>query len=167
MTDTPRARIVVGVDGSPDSVRALRWAARFGELLDARVQAVSVWHRPVEPGWSYLVAVDDYDWRGATRLALEAAVIEAFGTHRPAGLTLEVIEGRPAAVLGGASTGAVMLVVGSRGRGAFASRMLGSVGVACVEHAQCPVFVARGEAVGPVQEEEPAASEALVRAAAG
>jgi nucleotide-binding universal stress UspA family protein len=48
-------------------------------------------------------------------------------------------------VLLGAAAGADLLVVGSRGHGAFADALLGSVGQHCVHHAPCPVLIMRGE----------------------
>jgi nucleotide-binding universal stress UspA family protein len=72
---------------------------------------------------------------------------------------LHEVEGRAAEVLIEQSRGADVLVVGHRGRGGFASAMLGSVGLQCVLHAQCPVTVIRPAAA----QTEPAAR----RAAAG
>jgi nucleotide-binding universal stress UspA family protein len=58
-----------------------------------------------------------------------------------------VREGHPSAVLVAASTGADLLVVGSRGHGGFVGMLVGSVSTACVEHAHCPVLVTHGEPV--------------------
>jgi nucleotide-binding universal stress UspA family protein len=62
-------------------------------------------------------------------------VDEVFGTDRPAGLRLRVLEGPAAARLLSASEQALMLVVGSRGRGGFAGLLLGSVSAKVAEHA--------------------------------
>jgi nucleotide-binding universal stress UspA family protein len=56
-----------------------------------------------------------------------------------------VAEGDPAQVLLGASDGADLLVVGSRGHGGFTEALLGSVSQHCVHHAHCPVVVIRGQ----------------------
>ena len=58
------------------------------------------------------------------------------------------VEGRPAEVLVGESREADLLVVGSRGHGAVASALLGSVSRACTQHAQCPVVVIRDSRPG-------------------
>lgn len=59
---------------------------------------------------------------------------------------LQEAVGRPAQVLVEQSRGAGLLVVGHRGRGGFASALLGSVGLQCVLHAECPVAVVRPSA---------------------
>jgi nucleotide-binding universal stress UspA family protein len=56
---------------------------------------------------------------------------------------LKVTEGHPAFVLTDAARGAALLVVGSRGHGAFAGMLLGSVSEYCAAHAPCPVVVVR------------------------
>lgn len=137
--------IVVGVDGSPDSVRALRWAAQLAALFGSPIEAIMVWEPPIEFGWTYPVALRTDDWQERCMQAMHRAVDEAYGTQRPPRLRLRVIEGYPAARLIEASKGAELLIVGSRGHGGFASLVLGSVGVKCVEHAHCPVLVARHE----------------------
>jgi nucleotide-binding universal stress UspA family protein len=68
-------------------------------------------------------------------------VDEVFGPARPAGLRITVVQGNAAHVLIEASRDARMLVVGSRGHGAFAGMVLGSVSQHCVQHMTCPVVV--------------------------
>ncbi len=58
-------------------------------------------------------------------------------------LHLTVTEGHPASVLTEAAQGAELLVVGSRGHGAFAGMLLGSVSEYCAAHSPCPVVVVR------------------------
>jgi nucleotide-binding universal stress UspA family protein len=65
-------------------------------------------------------------------------------------MNLVVREGNPAHVLLESSAGAMMLVVGSRGRGGFAGLILGSVSAAVAEHASCPVLVVHGDKPVPV-----------------
>jgi nucleotide-binding universal stress UspA family protein len=74
---------------------------------------------------------------------LSMMVVQALEEFPTAHLTQVVREGRPAEVLLDESEGASTLVVGSRGRGAFAGMLLGSVSAHCIAHAGCPVVVVR------------------------
>jgi nucleotide-binding universal stress UspA family protein len=139
-SDQPR-RIVVGVDGSPASLDALRWAARFAGMSGARIEAVTAWQYPVPIGW----AMPDWDPEKYARKVLMSAVDEAYGTERPPGMALLTREGAASEVLINASVEAILLVVGSRGRGGFAGLRLGSVSGRCAEYARCPVLVIHGE----------------------
>lgn len=71
------------------------------------------------------------------------AVDDVFGEQRPNGMQLRAIQGGGAPVLLDASRDALMVVVGSRGRGGFAGLLLGSVSAKVAEHAECPVLVVR------------------------
>ncbi len=137
-------RIVVGVDGSPSSKSALRWAARMQPLFGGEIEAVISWEYPSSYGWG---AGLPSDWRPDldAAKAIEAAVDDVFGTERPRTLKCTVREGRANYVLLEISEGAELLVVGSRGHGGFAGLLLGSVSAACTEHARCPVLVAHGD----------------------
>jgi nucleotide-binding universal stress UspA family protein len=144
-----RPRIVVGVDGSPSSQHALRWAARLADALGLSLEAVTSWHYPQTYGWS-LAYADDWQPSEDARRVQETAVGEVFGDARPSDLVTEVVEGPAARVLLDAARGAAMLVLGSRGHGGFAGLLLGSVSSACAEHADCPVLVVHGDAVADV-----------------
>ena len=137
------ARIVVGVDGSPSSTNALRWAHRVGSALDLAIDAVSCWDFPAEYGVG-LVPVA-YNPEVDTKRVLGDALAAAFGHQVPAGLRSATHQGHPAKVLIELSAGADMLVVGSRGHGGFVGLMIGSVSAHCAEHATCPVVVVHGE----------------------
>lgn len=136
------SRIVVGVDGSPQSVLALRWAQTLGQALDATITAVTAWHMETVFG-SYIVP--DWDPDEGARQTLKDAVQEAFGGNPPEGFSGVCIRGTPAKVLMEHSKSAQMLIVGSRGHGGFAGMLLGSVSSACAEHASCPVLVVHGD----------------------
>jgi nucleotide-binding universal stress UspA family protein len=140
--DTPTGRrVVVGVDGSASSINALRTAAAVATATGAELDAVTAWEYPASYGW----AGGAIEWRpdqDATQL-LTTAVDEAFGDSKPTGLRCIVREGHPAKILIEASSGAELLVVGSRGHGGFVGLLLGSVSAYCAEHAACPVLVAR------------------------
>ncbi|MDQ6648864.1 MAG: universal stress protein [Actinomycetota bacterium] len=145
MTETTQVRrpvIVVGVDGSEASKDALRWAVVQAGLTSADVHAQMAWQVPGTYGLVPLYPYD-FDIEGATAKALEEVVDEMFGADRPLGLTTQVVEGHPVSTLVEAAKGAALLVVGSRGHGAFAGMLLGSVSEHCVAHASCPVVVVR------------------------
>ncbi|MBQ1044156.1 universal stress protein [Micromonospora sp. C32] len=137
-------RIVVGVDGSPGSRIALRWAVAQAELSDARVDVVGAWHDPAEYafayGWSPAV-FEDVSIAAITEKMLVEAVADVASGGAPVQFTTHVVRGHPAQVLLDAADGAQLLVVGSRGHGAFAGMLLGSVTQHCVQHASCPVVI--------------------------
>jgi nucleotide-binding universal stress UspA family protein len=142
MTPAIDARIVVGVDGSKSSLRALAWAARQAQLTGAIVELITTWEWPRTFGWA-VSYTDGWNPQGdAERVQAEA--VEAVQQAIP-GVKLQsrVVEGHPAPVLIEASRGAELLVVGSRGHGEFAGMLLGSVSEHCVTNAHCPVLVFR------------------------
>jgi nucleotide-binding universal stress UspA family protein len=136
-------RIVVGIDGSPPSVEAVRWAIKQAELTGASVDAVSAWQYPASTGaygWAPQSGFDNIDFEGLTAEALRNVIEQV---SPPASVTLRqlVVEGNPAQVLLDAAADADLLVVGSRGHGAFTDALIGSVSERCVRHAHCPVLV--------------------------
>ncbi|MFI1518623.1 universal stress protein [Kitasatospora cineracea] len=133
--------VVVGVDGSASSKRALRWAARQAELTGAPLRPVLAWQLP--PAYGMPVDFSDTDFAGQARRVLEDSVTEVLGERPRVEVTPRVVQGHPAAVLTEEARGADLLVVGSHGRGAFTGMLLGSVGNHCVHHAACPVLVLR------------------------
>lgn len=145
-------KIVVGVDGSPASREALRWAAAEAELRDARVVAVHAWAfippAPLaEPGMIPVAAVDipgavDAE-REAAQAELDGALAEAFSDGVPERVEGRLVEGDAAEVLELEAHGADLVVVGSRGRGGIASVLLGSVSRHVVDHAVCPAVVVK------------------------
>jgi len=135
-------RIVVGVDGSEGSKHALRWAVRQAGFTGATLEPVVGWEYPAFFGWAP-VSPDAVDFAKIAEETLTQTLDSVLGPDRPAGVTPRVIAEHPATALVAASKGAELLVVGSRGYGAFADAMLGSVSTYCVHHAHCPVTVIR------------------------
>ena len=131
--------IVVGVDGSPDSVRALRWAAEYAQRFDAPLQALTTWQIPTVYGDTYFGAEDYVGFEDKARAQLVETVREALGEG--AQVKERVERGHPSDVLVQASKDAQLVVVGSRGLGSFRGMLLGSVSQYCVTHAHCPVIV--------------------------
>jgi nucleotide-binding universal stress UspA family protein len=139
----PQPRVVVGVDGSPSSYAALRWAARYAQMVHGRVEAICVWDTPSDVGWTGPAIDPEFDLEQARERFAEELTAVFADQPRPAGLREHLVEGDPSEVLIRASQGAEVLVVGSRGRGGFARAMLGSVSQRCAQHAACPVVVVR------------------------
>lgn len=138
-----RPGLLVGVDRSELSLRALRTAAALGRSLKLPVHAVAVWEFPVMLyGDHYSPEIETRPSERA-REVIDAASREVFGSNPPEWFTSSTEQGRPSAVLVGMSAEAYMLLVGSRGHGGFAALMLGSVSAACASHAKCPVLIVR------------------------
>ncbi len=127
--------IVVGVDGSSESMAALRWALDLGSPQNAEVRVVYAW----EPAPVY-VKVTMVAARDEAQRWLSDLIQDLPGESKVTGV---VVEGPPMAALLLHAREADLLVVGSRGRGGFASLLLGSVSTQSVHHAPCPVLVIR------------------------
>jgi nucleotide-binding universal stress UspA family protein len=125
-------RIVVGVDGSESSRRALAWAVEEGRLRAAVVAVVHAHHRGAESAEAELDA------------ALGA--VDVAGLPAPPERHLMAAGAAPAILE--LARDAQLVVVGSRGRGGFRGLVLGSVSQHVTRHARCPVVVLRapGEA---------------------
>lgn len=136
------ARIVVGVDGSPESVQALRWAARQAELTTSELQVITAWGYPAFYGWAP-GNTPETDFAHLSASAQRDALGAVFGTGQPDWVQTQVIQGQPGRVLVDASADADLLVVGSRGYGGLADTVLGSVSTYCVHHAHGPVTIVR------------------------
>jgi nucleotide-binding universal stress UspA family protein len=139
----------VGVDGSPSSKEALKWAVRQAALTGSMVEAVIAWHYPPVYGgfgWAPVSAVDPVSLDEVAMKTVTEAVTESVDPASSVRVTTKVEEGNPAHVLLVAAEGADLLVVGSRGHGGFAGALLGSVSQHCVSHSPCPIVIIRGTA---------------------
>jgi nucleotide-binding universal stress UspA family protein len=146
--DSKGPRIVAGVDGSPSSLSALRWAIHQASLTGATVDAVIAWHYPdlaASAGYGMAVAGVDLDFQEMAGKTVTDAISSTLSPDSDVRVYPQVTEGLAAQVLLDASAGADLLVVGSRGHGGFAEALLGSVSQHCVHHARCPVVVIRSE----------------------
>ena len=144
------APIIVGVDHSPQSMAALRWAADLAERENRPLEAVLVWLPFAGYGVTSRTPVHDWDPLPYIRKELETTVDETFGLHRPERLTMRCEFGRPAEKLIELSESAHLLVLGNKGHSAFADILLGSVSAKCAAHARCPVVVVHaGQADNP------------------
>ncbi|MCL2455069.1 MAG: universal stress protein [Micrococcales bacterium] len=136
------SKIVVGVDGSAQSLRALDWAmqeavARERELVLVCAYTVPAFSATTLDGG--FAALNDAAIRAGAEQVLVASAVHA----ETAGVTVstELAVGDASGVLVAASKTADLVVVGSRGRGGFAGRLLGAVSSALPAHASCPTVV--------------------------
>jgi nucleotide-binding universal stress UspA family protein len=137
--------IVVGVDRSPASVQALVWASREAGLRDLPLRAVMVWNYLDQ---SHPGGEDKFDPlydEQAARASLDDLVETTLGPDAAATVQREVVCDLPPRALLEQSSGAALLVLGSRGIGGFRGLLLGSVSHQCLKHATVPVAIVRAE----------------------
>jgi nucleotide-binding universal stress UspA family protein len=135
-------RIVVGVDGSESSIRALEWAVQQSELTGIDLEVITTWEWPSSYGFG-LAIPEGWDPSQDAQKVVDQALEPILQAHPGVKIRSTIIEGHPAPALVEASKGADLLVVGSRGHGEFAGMLLGSVSEHCVTNAHCPVLVLR------------------------
>jgi nucleotide-binding universal stress UspA family protein len=137
-------RIVVGIDGSDGSRTALQWAGAEARRRGATLEVVLAWEYPA--GMVYAshgsFLPPEPDMEGAAVATLQKLLAdEGLASDDGVDLRESVVHDAPAPALLHASQDADLLVVGSRGQGAFVGMLLGSVSQHCVTHATCPVVV--------------------------
>ncbi len=146
-----RLLVVVGVDGSTQSIAALGWAARYAAATGAAVRAVLAWHYPTAAGQPP-VGVAPRAIRTETEQlmqdSLDGAIAHVYPDGPGADVDTRISYGHPAQILIDESKEADLLVVGSSGHGAFTGMLVGSVSIHCVTGAFCPVTVVRGNHSG-------------------
>jgi nucleotide-binding universal stress UspA family protein len=155
--------IVVGVDGSPGSRAALEFAmaeaARRGTVL--RVIAAVALPEYCATAYGAYIPPPTEEFVADVRAEVQRFVDEVVAARSDLAtgllITMQARAGRAGEVLIEAAEGADLLVVGHRGRGSVASRLLGSVGLHCVLHASCPITVVRTPA--QIEPPRPAAYE--------
>ena len=141
--DSSARRIVVGVDGSAESVAALRWACREASLRAAEVLAVLALESACHQVASYAVPAprpSGGSW-GAARDVLRHAVKEALDLFPGVRVRTEIAEGLAARVLLDQAVDADMLVLGRNSNGSDPYRAAGPVIRVCLRAAQCPVVI--------------------------
>jgi nucleotide-binding universal stress UspA family protein len=140
--------IVAATDGSEESLRAVDWAAREAVMRGAPLRIVSATALPPRMlgsrGTSRYETVSDVT-HDATDAALASAAARAAKVAPNLLIDTDHLDGPPAQAVTEAGSGALMLVVGSRGVGAFAAMILGSVSRYAATHASGPVVVVREE----------------------
>lgn len=146
MIDTPtKYGIVVAVDGSAASDAPTSWAAREASMRAEHVTLMHVvqpagvnW--PVSPEQTTFAEWQDDNARHVIAHARDGLDAASDRQH-PVDCRTEVRYAHPVDALADASRDALMIVVGSRGKGALGRLLLGSVSRGVLEHAHCPVAV--------------------------
>jgi len=138
------AGIVVGVDGSEHSERALDWAAQEASLRHVPLTVINVFPA-VTSYWGAVpytdAELDIEQARHEVQMLADKAVGRLAGP--PPAVTVQATYGSPATELISAAHDAELLVVGCRGSGGFARLLLGSVSSQVAHHAPCPVVIVR------------------------
>jgi len=140
---TSTGRIVVGVDGSAEALHALAWARDEAVLREAALEVVHAWAPPAPVSEIAAMAshVEEATYERLAHEVLEHACSSILTDAPTISIESEAVRGYPSSVLLERAAEADLLVVGSRGRGGFASLLLGSVSHQCVHHATSPVAV--------------------------
>jgi len=136
--------IVVGIDGSAGSHKALEWAAREAAAHHAPLIVLTV--NPIADNYwigSPIIPASRPQQDKFRQAAQDAAdkVTSELGDQQPASVTIQAVDGIIAEELLRAGRDAALLVVGSRGGGGFSALRLGSVSAQVTEHTPCPVVV--------------------------
>ncbi|UNO44203.1 universal stress protein [Streptomyces sp. MST-110588] len=159
--------VIVAVDGSPDSERALHWAIEAARLRSAPLQVVHAWPYASPPEAAVTATGEGDPVLDELRGKL---VRRGAGGGLPE-ITFRGLSGLTDTVLPALGDEAQLLVLGSRGRGGFASLLLGSNGLACAAHSAAPVVVVprpdRGGAPGHAAEQGTSGGDALSGGALG
>ena len=135
--------IIVGVDGSAHSRKALEYAAKEAVAHHTSLTVLTV-HQAVRDVYGGVSNYsDDASLTDKARQAAQAETDEVLAglAEKPESVTVKAVHGLPADELVKAAEGADMVVMGSRGAGGFARLILGSVASQVAHHAACPVLI--------------------------
>jgi nucleotide-binding universal stress UspA family protein len=134
--------VLVGFDGSDQAIQALHYGATMALGFECRLTVVSAFTIPnlVYPNLASMPAIPEGEARAAASRQVASAALPHLEGY-PGEVALESVEGDAAGVLVDLSGRARLAVVGSRGRGGFLGRLLGSVSEALPAHAHCPTVV--------------------------
>lgn len=139
--------ILVGVDESPGSAAALRWAVTEGEVRGWPVRAVLAWnYLEQHHGPGRTAEFDPAYGEAQAMIALDEIVEHVVGPATAAKVQREIVNDHAGRGLVELAEASDLLVVGARGLGAIRSMVLGSVSSYCLHHSPCPVAIVRAEA---------------------
>ncbi|MFI7317065.1 universal stress protein [Streptomyces venezuelae] len=137
-----RQLITAGIDGSAESLAAADWAAREALLRELPLHLVHAFDQPSERTHLPEIEVPFHRESGA----LDRAVLRLSSAHPGLGILDEQVTTPPVEALVEAAQSSSLLVLGSRGFGAFAGTLVGSVATAVTARASCPVVLVRASA---------------------
>ena len=140
-----RRQIVVGVDGSSGSAAALAFAFTEAAGRQAELRAVYVFDAATVQTMATLPQADLQRWHTRAADTLHELVTACAQRYPEVEVCCEVLSGAPATMLTSAAAGAEMLVLGSRGHGDLATRLLGSTSHTVLHNATCPVAIIRAD----------------------
>ena len=136
--------IIVGVDGSGHSQRALNWAIKEAAVRHVPLSVLTV-HPAIKGYYGGLVTgAQDLELTEKAQAAVKEEtdkVLAGLDGPHPESVTINAVHGFPVEELINASREADMVVLGSRGAGGFTRLMLGSTAGQVVQHAHCPVVI--------------------------
>ncbi|MGY4769660.1 universal stress protein [Kribbella sp. CWNU-51] len=137
--------VVVGVDGSKASAKAIDFAFDQAEAFGAQVVALHAWTTSLlnYADGASMLAFDEQKIEDEARLLVAESVAGAAADHPDVHWTTELLSGSAAQALVRRAESADLVVVGSRGRGGFTGLLIGSVGQSVLHHAQSPVAIVR------------------------
>lgn len=137
----PNPPVIVGVDGSEQSRTAVNWAAAFAAHHRAPLRLICVIDVPMDLGPGVTAPLFDHDVLRKHAESVIAAATSQAAAITDTEITTTISEGAPVLMLREHSESARLLVVGSRGLGAFRRTLLGSVSSSLARRAACPVAV--------------------------
>jgi nucleotide-binding universal stress UspA family protein len=145
--------IVVGVDGSPSSRMAVRWAAREAGMRNVPISLICAidtppWGSLALGGQAAPLPTETGDWRerAGKKIIADAIKVVEDSTGDPPAINTEMWFAPPVPTLVDLSKEAQMMVVGCRGQAMLRRILLGSVSSGLIHHAYCPVAVIHDEA---------------------
>jgi nucleotide-binding universal stress UspA family protein len=135
-------KIVVGVDNSPSSHKALLWAYDEAERWGAELHIIHAWEGPSRPVARVAVTeprdITEYD-----NAEILAAAMKEIPDGGKVSVHPHLYEGEPAELIRRESKDADLIVIGAHGRHGFREAMVGSVAYKLTHQAPCPVAVVR------------------------
>ncbi|MET0966863.1 MAG: universal stress protein [Nakamurella sp.] len=139
MIEHAAPHIVVGIDGSIESLAALRWALAEASATGGTAEVVHCWqsHQMSD----ILFGSPDELRRGSVCMLQNEVAAACRELPRPPHVTQTSRHGRPAAVLTDIANGATMLVLGAHGHTDLHDLTHGKVAASCLKHAGCPVVI--------------------------